>query len=394
VSLRLAALALALAASLSAVDLAPAGADEATSDGTLTMISTPDDPFGGGRYLTPRLTFESNTAEALLLSFRRQDGAGAFLVDDPLWVVRVESPADLATNTSYTLTGSTDDVLQLANATEFQRTRCPSLTGSVSFEDVSTDENSLTTVMAATFTIHCTAEDTLSGSVGFNTSTPPLPGDTAALIDAEARFPTLVSVFDGETANMLAIDVRRRSLLLRWDTPGGFTCVDAQVEDAFDTPLATYSGRDDTMEVRQVDPTAFHRVTVALSDSEPCTTNSPIGWESIPIFPLVATLREPTLNRRADQMTLHGRLDSVTPGLTEPVPGFDLECRVRKPDGSVVTRGVVTTGTDGRFYATLPSRHAQHVWVAIEPGSEPTGPWAPEDTWYHFGDRSQHYSLP
>jgi hypothetical protein len=402
VRLRIAAVSLAVAAGLSGLSVpgglgglgvTTASADEPTSDGVLTMISTPDDPYAGGRSLSAPLTFESNSSEALLLTFNRLDGAGAVLIDDPDWVLRVATPADLSTGTSYPLNGSTDDVLQLANANAFQRTLCPSLTGSVSFDDVVTDPDGVATLLAARFVVHCTPDDTLFGAVGFNTAAPPLPDEAAPLIQAEARFPALVSVFDGETANMLAIDVRPRALLLRWDTPGGFTCADTVVDDPFASELGNYIGRDDTMAIRQLDPTSLTRVTVTMSNSETCSATAFSGQGYALVLPVVATLREPTVDRDTDQVTLRGNVKVVTPQTTEVARRVDLECRVRKPDGSIVTRAVVTSGFDGRFRASFPTRHATHVWVVIESGEEPTEPGATNDTWYHFGDASQHYSL-
>jgi hypothetical protein len=392
---RLAALVVAVAAAIvPTVSAITADASVPPSTGTLTLISTPDDPYGGGRAVTAGLIAESNTADPLLLTYRRLDGSGDPLTDDPWWVLRFSAPAGLAAGSDYALTGSTDDVLQLAGATQYQRDYCPDLNGSVTIDEVSTDVDGLATALSATFVVHCTPKDSLYGAVGFNTTTPPLPSDATALVQAEARYPTLTSVFDGLTAELLAVDVGRHSLMLRWDTPGGFTCADVSLSrNEGGRVVATYVGSDDTLKVAGLDPTVRHQVAVAMSGSTPCVDGATVD-RSVPVNPVVATIHRPRVERETSVVSVRGRIDVVTSGPTEPARFVDVEVRSRGVQGTVKVRARVTTDSDGRFIAHFPRRGASRVWVRVQPDKEPTAPDAVTDFWYHFGTASERESLP
>ena len=380
-------------ACLPLIALATPSAADSPPAATLTIVSTPDDPFAGGRYVIAPLNSMVNGPDALVLGFHRRDADDLNLVDDPTWVVRVPTPADVSLATPYPLTGSPDDALQLADNWTWQRTYCPDLSGSVTFEDVATDVDGAATALAATFIVHCTPDDTLYGSLGFGTTAPPLASDADALVVAEARFPSLISVFDGTYAETLAIDVRRRGLLLRWDSPSGFVCAHTQIDDESSSTPVSYTGRDDTLEVGGLDPTSRYGVHLWLSDTEPCGDTA-LATREADVVPVVTTLRRPEVDRSRGTVLLRGRVDIVVPGYSEPARFVDVVCKARKPDGSVVVRDGVAADVNGHFELTLPRRHAQHMWIVVRPDEEPTPPEAVHDYWYHFGDASNHYAIP
>ncbi len=356
---------------------------------SLRLVSAPDDPFVGGRILdmTPEGIGYSG-ADALIVPFQRRDADGLAMFDDPMWVLRIETPSALVAGNVYQLDGTQSDILRLGDSHQWQSSVCPDLTGNVKVHSITTDLEGLATSVAASFVLHCTPSDTVYGSIGIASGAPPLPDGAQAVIEREARLPVIQSVFDGSNANIIAIDVRRTRLLLRWDTPSGFDCATASVTRKGESePVISYSGRDDTLEVHNLDPTAPHTVNVDVGSGRASTCSPDLASQSSTVFPLRAHLID--LKKKPNRgLSVRGRVMVAFPGYAEPGRFLEIIIKGRRPDGSVAVLGASTTDSGGYFRLSANRRHAHRVWAVVEPGTEPAAPDSPFQVWYHFGDRS------
>ena len=356
-------------------------------------MSTPDDPFAGGRVLDLQpIGVQFSGPDLLIKSFQRQVHGVPDMWGDPAWTVRLATPEALSPGTEYPVDGSASDVLRLSDDYRLQSTFCPELTGNVAIHDVATDGDGLATLVTATFVVHCTPDDTLYGALGIGAPAPPLPEGAQSVIDRESRFPHIDSVFDGESANTIEIDVHRRSLLIRWDTPTGFTCVDAVVEEQPEGTVSGYSGRDDTMRVGALDPTKRYTATYSLgTDSANC---QPEAESFLSVVPLHVSLDTPTRSAgTGNPVVFHGRVDTRFEDYTEWAPFVDVILKGRKPNGSVIELGTTATDRNGRYSLTTDVRQSLRVYAVVRPGhiaKDPELPRAPAaGTFYHFADRSK-----
>lgn len=395
-AISLAPLATFLAVSPSAWSPAPSAALAATDpDATLVLISTPDEPYVGGRHFEmDRFRVITNTSEELFIGFVRQHADGAPLQDDPAWGVKLSSPSTLELNTSYQLDGSETDPLRFTDDLTWYENVCPGMTGSVQLHELDTDIDGAVSALSASFVLHCTQGDSLFGALTVGAATPAELDSAQHLVDAESQFPTLVSEYVDGYAETVAIDVHNHKLLMRWDTPSGFRCVDASVDRDGDG-LISYSGRDDTWLVGDVDKSLPHTVTVEFGSSwdERCEPVTLFSNEST-VLPTESRLNEVRLSPSGDRLVLAGRILNVVPGYSEPARFIEVTAKGRRADGEVLVLGSTSTDVDGRFRVVVDARRAERVWAAVAPGAEPAAPESFRSYWYHFGDRSPGHRSP
>lgn len=326
--------------------------------------------------------------DALIVPFQRRDANGDVMFDDPMWVLRFETPSALVAGTEYPVDGSQSDVLRLGDAYRWQSSACPDLTGSVFIDDIAVDAEGLATEVVATFELHCRPQDAVYGAVGVGASAPSLAVDALPVMDREARFPSFVSNYADGHAETVAIDVHRRHVLLRWDTPSGFDCASASVT-ANDTsqPLVTYSGRDDTLGIHHLNPTEPHTVNVVLGSGRASTCSPDFSSSSSTVLPLRTRLIDVT-PKPDRSLSIRGRVMAVVPGYSEPARFVETAIKGRRQDGSVAVLATSRTDIDGYFTLSTSRTHSRRVWAVVKPGNEPAAPESPRQYWYHFGDRS------
>lgn len=305
-------------------------------------------------------------------------------------MVEVLDPSALTADAEYLLDGSAEDILRLSDDLVWQSTACPQLSGSVSVHDVTTDVGGLTTSLAATFELHCTPQHAVYGSLGFGSTAPALPAGADALIAAESRYPSLASVFDGISANTLALTVRHRKVLLRWDTPVGFGCAEVAMEESNGTPVLSYAGRDDTLTAAELDPTHTYQIMHALDDS---SANSAPDFSAFPrdyVYPVTTSLEAlPEAVIRGEEVSFHGRVTvPLHPG-AEAALFVDVIIRGRKADGSIMELGSTATDQYGKYSITTKATRTMRIWSLVPPGDSAPAP----GVMHHFGDSSERYTL-
>ena len=363
---------------------------------TLVLVSTPDEPYVGGRHFDmPSQRIITNTADELFVAFQRPDAQGVPLPYDPAWGVSISSPATLLPNTEYTLDGSEADVLRLTDDLSWYHGTCPDTTGGVTIHELASDTEGATVALAATFILHCTPEHSVFGSLAFGTDLPALPGDAQSLIAVESRYPSFAPNAEDSFYEVMAIDVARHRLLIRWDTPGGFRCVEATAALPDNSVVSSYTGRDDTWLVPDLDPGVPLVLRVALGEAwpGPCRPGTLAGDHNT-VLPVDTQLRDLAPSRSGTELTLDGRTVVAGPGYTEPARSVEVTAKGRRPDGSTVLLGTTVSGDDGRYHLVVRPRHSVRVWTVVAPGKEPAAPESLRTYWYHFGDRSTSLRNP
>ncbi len=385
----------AVALALPLIATSPATAWTTDPNGTLIMVSTPDEPYVGGRHFdVPSQRIITNTSEQLFVAFMRQDPWGALREADPPWGVSIASPATLLPNTEYPLDGTELDVLRLTDDLTWYSDVCPDMTGGVTFHELSTSTDGVTAVLSASFVLHCTPEHSVFGSLAFGTELPALSDDALKLVADEARYPSFAPEGDGGFDEIMAIDVHRTRLFIRWDTPVGFRCVDARATRDDDSLVSSYDGRDDTWLVPDLDPAGVLRVRVALGQAwpEPCWPGSLTSdYETVLPITTHLTRVEPA---SSGHLALNGRAVVTVPRYHEPARSVEVTAKGRRPDGSTVLLGTTVSGDDGRYHLVVRPRHSVRVWTVVAPGKDPAAPESLRTYWYHFGDRSTSLRSP
>ena len=299
--------------------------------GALVLVSTPDEPYVGGRQFDlDAFRIITNTSDEFLMAFQRSDPDGVPLQDDPAWGVKLSSPSTLQLDTDYVLDGSESDALRFTDDYSWYTHACPQMTGAVRLHELVTDIEGAVSALSASFVLHCTQGDSLFGALTVGDATPADLDDAQHLVDAESRFPTLVSEYVDGYAETVAIDVRYNDILMRWDTPSGFRCVEASVDRAGEN-LTTYRGRDDTWLVDDVDTSLPHTIKVELGGGwiETCVPGN-LSERTSTVLPTETRVNEVRLSPSGDRLVLTGRVLNVVPGYSEPARFIEVTAKGRE----------------------------------------------------------------
>jgi hypothetical protein len=381
---------LAVGLPLALVSTGPQAAAETT--GRLLVASSPDDGFFGGRQLDADLiSVGENDGVSLSLHFTRPHPNGWDRFADPGWGAYFNDVSALEASETYPLDDR--DFFSLHDGYERQLDLCPDLDGVLTVSHVAFDDSGEVASLAATFTATCRLGDVAYGSFSYGQEPAPLPPEANTYLLREAKYPTFIPDYvDGDVTTVMAIDVRRHRLLVRWDQPAGFGCATVSAQTLPENTVYTYSGRDDNGAIRGLSPDEVVTVSVRLNQmwDSPCM---PSGQYDRSVWPLRVQLREVPAPSTDGTVEVRGRVFLTNNlGYSEPGSFLDVLIMGRRQDGSTVTLGTTTAASDGRYSTTVERKRSARIWTMVRGGAEPTA-YGPEPWWYHWSARSEPQRL-
>lgn len=369
----------------------------------LQLVSTPDDPFVGGR------SFDLASPSAVIVTqndlsatFQRFDSAGTPLVNDPAWVVSID--AGRADPSGTFLLDRSSTSLRLGNhdgsATEWMGdSACPDLTGEVTFPEVVRDAGGTVTSLSASFALRCTPDDAIYGSFAYNAALPPMPISATDLALTDGSFPSVRGgippwTIDPDEWDGMALRVVGDDVLARWDWRDGFRCAEVRAHPIGGwSESPEYVGFDDTMRMRFLDSTRSYWITAGFgwtADLDGCQGGGGryLGSVQALVHALSVSVEPSPDVTFGDSTRVQGSVQVTPEGPSGPrydAENVRVELWAKTPEGSERI-GTTTSGSAGRWRIDALLSRRSELTVVVEPGR---GGWGVR--WPHFGTRSDAF---